>query len=82
MMTTRFADHARVAQDAAINGLSLKEVRAAIALGTSNLDSVTPEYKPELERRLTLLRDRGRRLAAAEKQIRQTTGAGESEGFE
>lgn len=52
-----------------VNGLNLKQVRAAIGLAEVNLAAVKPECRPALETRLAALRDRARRLETTEQQI-------------
>jgi len=42
--------------------MTLADTKAAIALGEVNLDSVTPEFRPELEARLRILRLHAARL--------------------
>ena len=52
-----------------VNGLNLKQVRAAIGLAEANLDAVKPECRPDLETRLAALRERARRLKTTEAHI-------------
>jgi hypothetical protein len=53
----------------AINGFSLADARAALKLARLNHDSVRPEARPELERRMIALKDRIRRLNATQRKI-------------
>lgn len=57
-----------------INALNESDCRAAIGLAEANMDSVVPEYRPELAYRLTLLRERLRRLTWTNDRIRRTQG--------
>jgi hypothetical protein len=55
--------------NAAINGLGLAEVKAAIALGETNRGAIAADQVAALDERLGLLRERLRRLQATDKRI-------------
>lgn len=49
-----------------INGMSKKDLTAAITMGQNCFDSIKPEFQQDLKDRLAHMRDRLRRLNAVE----------------
>lgn len=56
-----------------INGLNMKDARAALTMGLNTYDSLTPEGQEALRPRLNALENRINRLAKTEAQICRAT---------